>query len=784
MDISGARETNAVLVATARAVGLGEVIDRPLQEELTDLLRERRMLLVLDNFEQVTEAAGRGRPAAAGLPAGWRCSSPAARRCTSGRSTSSGSLPSACRRSGRGAPRLPTSGEYEAVRLFVDRARAARPDFGLTDDNAAAVADICRRLDGLPLAIELAAARLRHFSPEVLRDRLGDRLGLLRSGPRDLPERQQTLRATMDWSFELLEPSEQRLFEILAVFGTAEITSIEAVVARIDATDGVATNVFDGLASLADKSLLREIDVPGAEPRVAMLETICEFAADRLSQRPELDARVRRAHATHFADEARRLRPALTGSDREAALEAMTADIENLRIAWAHWVAAGDLEQLEKLADSLLILDDAHGWYLDTVELTTGMLAVLEAGSSSPDRVGQEIALRVSLARALMATKGFTPEVEDALAGALELFERGGDVRQQHTVLRGLASLYQFRAQPDRAAELGRELLALGEREGDPRILVDGHLVVGSVGVFIDDMHAGLDHLDQAISLFTAGVTQARTARVGNDPRVACYTTSGFALWLLGHPDRAVERMDAAMALAAELNHPFNVAFARFHSGLLHLWRREPDVVLQQATGLLEIADEHRFPVWTATGRCLLGSAQVALGRHEEGLASIRGGMEQYRGIRSPLVFWPMLLFVDALARHGAGRHAEALEPIDAAIGMMSPGQGTTVLSELHLLKGDLLAALGAVDASGRPDAERSYRFAFDRAGEQGARMTRLRAATRLGRTALAEGRPEEAAGLLGPVYATFTEGFATADLVEARDLLAAVAPGAPAPNA
>ena len=106
--------------------------------------------------------------------------------------------------------------DVAAVQLFVDRARVVRPEFELTDDNAAAVAEICRRLDGLPLAIELAAARLRLFSPEVLRDRLDDRLALLRSGPRDLPERQQTLRAAMDWSYELLSPGEQRLFEMLA----------------------------------------------------------------------------------------------------------------------------------------------------------------------------------------------------------------------------------------------------------------------------------------------------------------------------------------------------------------------------------------------------------------------------------------------------------------------------------------------------------------------------------------------------------------------------------------
>jgi tetratricopeptide (TPR) repeat protein len=309
----------------------------------------------------------------------------------------------------------------------------------------------------------------------------------------------------MDWSYDLLEPGEQRLFEFLAVFAEADVRAVEAVAAGMDAACGVALDVLNGLGGLIEKSLVRQVEVPDGEPRVAMLETIREFAADRLDQRPAFGAGARRAHATYFADLARRWRGELTGNQREAALEAMTADVANLRIAWGYWLAAGDLEQLDKLADSLLILNDARGWYLDTVGLTTDMLAVLATASSTPDQIGQEIALRTSLARALMATKGFTPEVEDAFASAVDLFERGGDVRQQYSVLRGLASLYQFRGQFDEAARLGREILALGEREHDARMLINGHLVLGSTVMFIDDLQGGLDHLDQAISLFAAG---------------------------------------------------------------------------------------------------------------------------------------------------------------------------------------------------------------------------------------------------------------------------------------
>ncbi len=772
VDLSSCRDTNAVLVAVARAAGLGEIIERPLQDELIDRLRDRQTLLVLDNLEQVTEAA---RVVARLLSECPRLTVLAtSREALHVRAEQVFPVPPlTLPPEGRERPSASRIGGYEAVQLFVDRARVVRPDFELTDDNAAAVAEICRRLDGLPLAIELAAARLRLFSPDVLRDRLGDRLGLLRSGPRDLPERQQTLRATMDWSYELLEPGEQRLYELMAMFADAEVSAVEAVAEDLGEIDGVPLEVLDGLAGLVEKSLLRRVDLPGGEPRVAMLETIREFAADRLAQRPDLDARARRAHARHYADMARRLRADLTGGGREAALAVLAADIGNLRRAWSCWVEARDLEQLDKLAGTLLILDDAHGWYLDTVGLTMDMLAVLDAVPSSPDRIGQEIALRTTLARALMATKGFTPEVEAAFAGVLELFERGADVRQQHSVLRGLASLYLFRAQLDQSARLGQQILELGENQHDPAMLIDGHLLVGITLMSFDDLRGGLDHFDQAVALFPAQPTPTRTARVGNDPRVACLTASGITLWLLGYPDRAAERGDAALALAAGLDHPFTSAYARFHAGLLRLWRREADLAQDLAVGLLDLADEHEFPIWTAAGSCLLGASQVDLGRIDEGLANIRTGIGLYGELRSPPIFWPFLMFLDARAFARAGRPAEGLAPIETSIEILSPGTGASILPELHLLKGDLVGALAADARERAAVAEPWYRLALDHATRLDARMAQLRVATRIARLRQAEGDPEAAASLLGPVLASFTEGFETADLREAEDVLA-----------
>ena len=769
VDLSTSRDTHAVLVAISRSVGLGENIDRPLDDALIDDLRDRQMFLLLDNFEQVTEAAN--------LVARLLSECPGLTVLATSRETLRVRAERVYPVPPLGIPPIGREvsahriGEFEAVQLFVDRARGVRPGFVLTDDNATVVADICRRLDGLPLAIELAAAHLRIFSPEVLRDRLGDRLGLLRSGPRDLPERQQTLRATMDWSYSLLQPGEQRLFEVMAVFAGSEIAAIEAVIADLGPIDDIALDVLDGLAGLIEKSLVRQVEEPGGEPRVAMLETIRAFATDRLEARPDVAQRARRGHATYFADRAALLLTDLTGMNREVALADLGADVANLRIAWAYWLAERDLERLDQLAGPLLILDDAHGWYLDTVGLTQDMLAVLAAVPSSAHLAGQEIALRTTLARALMATKGLTPEVEAAFASAVELFERGTDVRQQYSVLRGLASLYLFRAQLDESGRLGREILALGEREGDAGMRVDGHLLVGTTLMTFDDLHGGLDQFDQGIALFPAQRSGPRTARVRNDPRISSLTTSGFTLWFLGYPDRAAERADAALALAGELEHPFTTAYALFHAGLLRLWRHDSEIALDLAVGLRELSEEHEFRIWMAAGGALLGAAQVQVGRFDEGLANIRDGIDRYQELRSPPVFWPFLLFLDARASAQAGRPADGLRTLDTAIELLGRGKEASILPELHVLKGDLVSAL----ADGPSEAEAWYRLAFDRARAIDARMAYLRAATRLARLRMDDGDPDAAAQMLRPVYDTFTEGFGTADLVAARELLDAI---------
>jgi predicted ATPase/class 3 adenylate cyclase len=769
VDLSNVRDSGSVLATVARAIGLTETRDESLLHDLIEQLRGQHALLVLDNFEQVTAAA----PAAAQLL--HDC--PRLKLLVTSREALhvSGehllavpplSLPSTVPR--QGSPEQLE--RYEAIQLFVRRAQAIRPDFRLTDDNADAVLEICLRLDGLPLAIELATARINLFSPEALRDRLGSRMQLLRSGARDLPARQQTLRATIEWSYQLLEPLEQRLFELLSVFSGTSFEAVEAVTESIDGLRGAGFDPLDGLASLVDKSLIQQTDTGAGASRLVMLETIREYAAERLDDAPDFSAVARGAHAVYFADFARQQWEHLTGDRRDAALAALAAEIENLRLAWSYWVEEGDLDQLNKLVDSLWHLYESRGSYHATIELTTELLNVLSSTPSTPERAVQEVTLRTSLARALMAIHGYTQEVEDAYASALELFEGERELPQLFPVLRGLASFYNYRGEFEKGAQVGREILRLADAQDDPSMRVDGHLVLGSSLGLQHDLGGGLEHLDEAIALFESQGYRSRRFRLGNNPGVACLTTSALILWLLGFPDRALERANGAVTLATELEHPFTLAYALFHTGFLHLWRREPEFVRDRAVGVLDVADEHDLEIWRALGTCLLGAAKTELGHSEEGLAEIREGLGLYQGLRTPPVFWPLLLYVRAGACARSERPAEGLGLIEEAIEIADQGSGLTLLPEFYVSKGDLLLLL---PEENEPGADASYRGALDTARELGARMPQLRAAIGLCRWQRKHGDPEDGPRLLSAVYETFTEGFTTPDLTDAGELLA-----------
>jgi predicted ATPase len=760
VDLSAVRDSDAAFEAIVRAIGLTRTSDEQLLEVLEQQLRTRHMLLLLDNFEQVMDAA---EGVADLLQHCHRLKVlVTSREALRIRGERLFPVPSLSLPDGSVVQiSADVVAGYEAVRLFVERAREARPSFVLTDGNAAAVVEICARLDGLPLAIELAAARLKLFSPDDLRDRLRSRLEVLRGGPRDLPARQQTLRSTIEWSYELLDDEERAIFRLLSVFTSAQVEAVEEVVLRLESLRDV--DVVDRLASLVDKSLVRSVEGAGPQ-RLSMLETIREYAAERLDEESELNMAASRAHAEYFSDFAQSRRDHLYGPSREDTLDDLASEIGNLRTAWRYWVGVGDLEQLNRLLDGLWALHDARGWYHAAVELTNDLLAVLATVPSTPERAREEITLRTSLARGLMALRGYTDEVEETYSRALALAEEAGELPQRFQVLRSLASFYLYRGEFDKTAALGRELLDLAKQQDEPSLQVDGHLLLGSSCAFLGDAPTGLDHLDRAIALFDPHQQGSGRLRFGSSPGVVSYTTSALLLWLLGYPDKAVERAASALELARQLNHPFTMAYTLFHVGVLDLWGRELELAYERAKGVLEVAEEHDYQIWRALGLVLQGVAMVGLGRRQEGLAQTDRGTAQYQGSKTPPVFWPLLLFMRAEACAFGGRPADGLGLIDEAIEIAGEGM---LYPEFALLKGDLL--LAGPHANG---AEAWFQGAFDVAGKLGHRTSQLRAATRLTRLWRASGRRPDGTDMLRGAYQTFTEGFDTVDLVEARAVL------------
>ena len=765
VDLAPIKNPESVPAAIAQTLGLRETSDRSLLDELKGQLRAKKMLLLLDNFEQVTAAA----PTVVEL----------LRDCPGLKLlvTSREALhlrgeyvfpvhPLALPRTDLKQPSIEQLIQYEAVRLFIERVHAVKPDFKVTNENAQTVAEICWRLDGLPLAIELAAARIKLFSPQALLEHLGSRLKLLRGGARDLPARQQTLRDAIDWSYDLLETGENRLFELLSVFpGGCSFEAIEAAASGIERLDETGVDILDGLGSLVDKSLIRQADQESGEPRLLMLETIREYATERLEEDLEFHAAAHQAHAAYFADFAQRQWVRLTGSDMEAALDELSTDLENVRSAWQYWVEKKDLEQLGKFVDSLWLLYDARGWYHATVDLTTDLLDVLSSTPSTPELAQQEIVLRTSLARALLATKGYTPEVEEAYTRALELSQEVGDFSQLFPVLRGLYSFYTLQGKFEKVGTIGEQILDLAERNDDANMRVEGYLILGTSHAFMGNVSLGLEYLEKGISFIDPNRHQSSRFRLGNYPGVSCYTAAAMILWGLGYPDRALQRANNAVELAYKVNHPYSMAYALFHTGFLRFWRREVEESLSSARALLDVAEVHKFQIWHAVGTCLHGAGIASLGQTEEGLAQIQLGMDLYQGLKSPPIFWPLLRSMQAGVCGLAGKPEQGLAFLDEALAVHSLGYGKVLQVEFYRLKGDLLLALSPPNHS---EAELWYRRALESAQEQGASMLELRAAIGLSRL----WRNQVGRQLLSEAYAKFTEGFTTPDLMEAREIL------------
>jgi predicted ATPase len=763
VDLSAEREPDDVFAAVARRVGTVKRTERSMLEALLAELRDFHLLLVLDNFEQVV-AAGAGIVELL-------------QRCP--RLTVLVTSREQLRVSGeRVVPvpplSMPDEGAQvdvaqvlrsESGRLFVDRANASDPSFELDGQNAADVAAICQRLDGLPLAVELAAARVRLLGTAELRVRLDRRLDDLGGGPRDLPARQRTLRATIGWSDALLTDEERQVFRMMSVFSDPRLADVEEVIGGVEGAPPV--DVVDGLSGLVDKNLLGTSLGSDGRPRLTMLRTIREYAAEHLASEPELLEAVCDGHAAQYAARATELRQRLRDDDRTAVLGAIGEDLGNLRSAWDHSVAKRDVGRLDRLLPALWGYHEARGDYRAVVARGEELLGVLSTLPTTPERQHDELTLLANLARTQLAVRGFTKEAEQAMVEVLARFESSGQNRHRFSALRSLGSLHLMRSEIDQTAAAGEELLRIAEEEGDPTLLSEAHLLIAISSAWRESLAHALHHADSAVATTAPAPSGSDDFRVGPHPQVIGHVAAGLLRWPAGLADGAVAHLAMAVDLARAHDHPYSLAYALHHASLLDLWRLDFDTVTRRTEESLALAERHDYPIWRALALILRGAAAIPAGDREGGIADVESGLAIYRELSTPPVFWPHLLLICAIANLNAGRRDRALAIVAEVGGLMT--QDDPLRADASLVHGDVLLAEPGPDPVA---AQRCYEDAVTIASARGACMVELEALTRL--VTLSREGPQErgARDRLAVVRASFTEGFDTKQVQAVDDLL------------
>jgi predicted ATPase/class 3 adenylate cyclase len=544
VDLSPLTDPALVMPTIAATLGVREVLGQPLFQTLSGFLSDKRMLLLLDNCERILAAAPDvAALLAVGPTVSILATSRAALHIRGEREVPllPLPLPAADR-----LPQLEALAQVPAVALFVDLASASRPDFRLTAENAAAVAAICRRLDGLPLAIELAAARIKALPPAALLARLEQRLPLLTGGGRDLPARQRTMRDALAWSYDLLAPEEQALFRHLAVFAGGFTLDAAEAVAGADAED----HVLEGVVALIEQSLLRSMPGLDDEPRYQMLETVREFGLERLGAAGEEDE-VRERHARQFLMLAeRRGRGIQLLMDLES-ITGVAAEQDNVRLALAWFDDHDEIDALLALGSLLYGLWFAHGLYREGLQW-------LERALERSSHTATAARVRALVVAGMLAVNhGDYARAAALIPEGVALAEELGDplLIGQFLTIAGFLAYRQ--GEYGQAEELLKEGSGRLSQLGDtlPAAIADSGLallILGSMALLLEQFDRAAGSLEAALEHFQ---------RAGNDWGIgAAHAALGAVDYCTGNHGRAVTRYVASLEQGRTLRYPLLVS--------------------------------------------------------------------------------------------------------------------------------------------------------------------------------------------------------------------------------
>ena len=599
VNLAPISDAELVVQTIAQTLGMKESPTRSMVEQLQTFLQEKLLLLVLDNFEQVVSAA----PRLSDLLV--RCSHlkllVTSRAGLHLLAEHEFAVPPLSLPDLTHLPDLETLSQYEAVALFIARAQALQPEFQMSNATAPAVAEICARLDGLPLAIELAAARIKLLPPPALLARLDQRLAVLTSGGRDAPARQQTLRKTIEWSYQLLDADEQRLFRRLSVFvGGCTLEAIEAVCAALD-TQPLAVSVLDGAASLIDKSLLRQSEQEAAEPRVVMLETIREYGREALAASGEEEV-THQAHAAYYLMLAEAAEQAWYGPQQAGWVARLEKAHDNLRVAMNWLLERGEAERTFRLGTALW-------WFWYAQEHMHEGWKVLERALERSEGVAVPLRARALWAAgSLAASLGHVERGEVLCQESLALFREIGDTQGMGDATFHLAHVAFARWDLATARSLFEESLVLLRERGD-KTRVAWALNALALVVLYQGEYARVHPLaEQAVEIFR---------EVGDNMGVAmALMTMALVVFWQGDLARAQTLAEESLARASETGITSAEAIALAIGGEIAIAQGEATtarlLIEQSHTLWQEVGNQGML----ASTHALLGKVLAAQGDH------------------------------------------------------------------------------------------------------------------------------------------------------------------------
>ncbi|HTZ71654.1 MAG TPA: hypothetical protein VMB71_13445, partial [Acetobacteraceae bacterium] len=649
---------------------------------------------------------------------------------------------------------------YPAVQLFVERATSAAHRFEFRDADASVVSKICRKLDGIPLAIELAAGRVDVFGTLGVATRLEDRIRLLTQGRRTARPRHRTLEATLDWSFDALPEPEQTLLCRLAVFA-GDFT--------LDAADAVATydplgvaDIAELVASLVSKSLLNA-EVGTGFALYRLLDTTRAYALQKLQEKGETDACARR-HASYF-----RSRLETAGTDNPKAPAIGPTDIDEARVAldWA-FANSGDVALGVALADACLPLWSGFSLAGDCCRYVTQAVRALKAGETGNDLVTMR--LLAALGAALIYTKGPGPEADAVWAEALAIAQSHHDSEYEIRTLWGMWSSHFNSGQYLASLDIGRRFREAATSAADHEAALIGDRIVAVSMFYLGDHTGARQTIDSMLGHYVRPRARSHILRFQFDQRVVARTVRARLNWALGFPDQALQEAKELIGEATEVDHAMSLCLALAQAACpVTLLCGDMAAAQAYIELLVRHSAQNGLDIWHSWGKCFSAMLLIEHGNIDRGLKALYRALDE---LPQGAFYMRYTGFQGALAQAlgTAGEVSNGLATIEDVLARCDRNNERWYIAECARIKGELLRQRRTPHADEEARAE--FVRSIDLARDMQTPSWELRAVVSLARLLRDHGRMIEAREVLAPVYDRFAEGFETADLQSAGNLL------------